>query len=150
KETLERLAGESPAELRSKMVSEWVEHARASAAERLRRVEASVNDPEHTRSSKKIMEVAIQRYQGHYLTERLLTNVPIPINSLERIVGEGETNRLAIEEVSHVTLTPGEQGDAIRLEGQDSFGREIARRAIARFAKQGVKAGEAVEQCKAI
>ena len=53
-EVLERLAGESPTEIRSRLVSDWVEHARAAAADRLRRVEASINDPEHVRSAKRI------------------------------------------------------------------------------------------------
>src|SRR4029077_2860886 len=45
----------------------------------------------------------------------------------------------AIEEVANIKLTLAEDGSAIRVEGQDSFGREIARRAIARFAKQGAR-----------
>jgi len=132
---LARIAGETPEGLKQRLVSDWIEQARAAAAERLRRVEGSVTDAEHARSAKRLMDVAIQRYYGHYLTERLLTNLPITPEALPRILGQGNENVPVIEEVSHVTLTVSDSGEAIRLEGQDSFGREIARRAIARFTK---------------
>src|SRR5947199_60968 len=80
-----RLAGETPDEIRARLTAEWVEGAHAAAAERVRRIEAGANDPEHGRTAKRMMEIAIARYQGHYLTERLLTNVPIPPGSLPRI-----------------------------------------------------------------
>ena len=147
---LERVAGESASDLISRMTAEWLEAARSAAAERLRRVDASVNDPEHGRTAKRIMGIAVQRYQGHYLTERMLTNVPILPGALEKIAGEGEANLRIIEAVSNVKLLPSETGDAIRLDGQDSFGREIARRAIARWSKSGIKSGDAQRQCEVI
>lgn len=150
-DAIEKLAGETPAEIRQRMVSEWIETARAAAAERLRRVDASINDPEHVRTGKRVMDVAIQRYYGHYLTERLLTNVPIVPATLQRILGKDNEHLRAIEAISHVTLTPSETGESIRLEGQDSFGREIARRAIARFARGGaIKGGDPQKACQAI
>src|SRR5579859_5654251 len=97
------------------------------------------------------MTIAVQRYQGHYLTERLLTNVPIPPGALPRIAGEGNLVLKVIEEESHVALLPSETGEAIRLDGQDSFGREIARRAISRFGKHAVASpDEARKQCQEI
>ena len=133
---IEQLAGETGNDVRSRLIAEWLEEARAGAAERLRRVDAGTADPEHVRTAKRLMGIATQRYHGHYLTERMLTNLPIVIGSLPRIAGEGESNLRVIEEISHVKLLPAETGESIRLDGQDSFGREIARRAINRFAKQ--------------
>ena len=63
---------------------------------------------------KRLMDIAIQRYYGHYLTERLLTNLPIPEGALPRICGEGSVNLGLITEVSHVTLTT--HLDGIRYE----------------------------------
>jgi hypothetical protein len=94
---LERIVGETGAELASRLTAEWLEEARAGAAERLRRVDAGVNDPEHTRTAKRIMGISVQRYQGHYLTERMLTNVPILPGALARIAGEGEENLRLLE-----------------------------------------------------
>src|SRR5437867_2813620 len=86
------------------------QQARLDAEERLRRVDAGINDPEHGRTAQRIMGIAVQRYRGHYLTERLLTNLPIAAGALERIGGDGEANLRIIEELSHVKLLPSETG----------------------------------------
>src|SRR6185369_315890 len=104
--TLARIAGETPVELKQRLVADWIEEAKAASQERLRRIEASINDPEHARSGKRLMDIAIQRYYGHYLTERLLTNLPIVADQLPRILGPSSENLVIIQEVSHVTLTP--------------------------------------------
>jgi ribonuclease Y len=141
-EMLESTAGESRAELRARMVADWAEEARGQAAAELRRIEQGVNDAEHAREAKRVMGIAIQRYEGHYLTERLLSNVPLLPDLIERIFGAKLVHLPAIEEVANIKLTVADDGTSVRLEGQDSFGREIARRAIHRFAKHGIK-GEA-------
>jgi ribonuclease Y len=149
--TLERVAGEARLDVRSRLVADWVDEAKASAAERIRKLEANMNSTEHGREAKRIMGIAIQRYQGHYLTERLLSNLPLLPGSAPRIFGATQEHLPIIEEVSNVKLTIAEDGSSVRLEGQDSFGREIARRAIHRFGKNGVKGGDvkrAVENIK--
>ncbi|HEX2572270.1 MAG TPA: Rnase Y domain-containing protein [Polyangia bacterium] len=148
---LEQLAGETREEIRMRLISEWLEEARGQAAERLRRIEAGMNDPQVGRDAQRLMTIAVQRYHGHYLTERLLTNLPIAPGALGRVAGPHEENLRIIEEVSHIKLSPSDSGEAIRLEGQDSFGREIARRAITRFAKTGTKhEADARRICQAI
>jgi ribonuclease Y len=101
-----------------------------------------MNDAEHGREAKRLMGIAIQRYEGHYLTERLLSNLPLLPGVAQRVLGPSNANLAVIEEVANVKLTVADDLSAIRLEGQDSFGREIARRAISRFGKHGVKAGD--------
>jgi ribonuclease Y len=140
--TLERLAGETRQDLSQRMTTEWVEEARSAAAESLRRIDQGMNDAEHGREAKRLMGIAIQRYQGHYLTERLLSNLPLLPGVAERVSGAGETNLRVIEEVANIKLTLADDKSAIRVEGQDSFGREIARRAIHRFGKHGVRGGD--------
>src|SRR5437763_15463607 len=61
---------------------------------------------------------------------------------MPRTLCEGKANLAVIHEISHFTLTPAATGEAIRLEGQDSFGREIARRAIARLTRHAIKGPE--------
>jgi ribonuclease Y len=147
---LERVAGESRLEVKSQLVAEWVEQAHAEAADRLRRIEQGVNDAERGREAKRIMGIAIQRYEGHYLTERLLSNLPLAPGSAPRIFGEKNEHLPFIEEVSNVKLLLADDGQSVRLDGQDSFGREIARRAISRFAKNGIRGDvkRSVEQIK--
>jgi ribonucrease Y len=147
---LERSAGEQRADVRGRLVNEWVEEAKADAADRVRRVEQGLNDVEHGREAKRVMGIAIQRYQGHYLTERLLSNLPLVPGSAPRIAGTDNANLAVLEEVANIKLTLADDGAAIRLEGQDSFGREIARRAIHRWGKNGVKNGDAQKQALAI
>jgi len=147
--TLEEVAGESRAELRDRLVGEWVTEAKARAADELRRIEQGLADAEHGREAKRVMGIAIQRYQGHYLTERLLSNLPLPPGLGARMLPDLP----AIEEVANIKLTLADDQSSVRLEGQDSFGREIARRAIRKLEKHGsikgaTDAKSAVEKIK--
>ena len=144
---LEQTAGETRADLRDRLVGEWVTEAKARAADELRRIEQGLADAEHGREAKRIMGIAIQRYQGHYLTERLLSNLPLPPGLGARLVPD----LASIQEVANITLTLADDQSSVRLEGQDSFGREIARRAIRKLEKHGSWKGEprvAVEKIK--
>lgn len=132
---LVRIAGESHKDARTRLVTEWVEQARAEASDELRQLEQNQTDPEYGARAKRLLDIASQRYYGHYLTERLLSTLPIVPEAAERLLGEGGDGLLAIGEVANVKLTLADDHQSIRLEGQDSFGREIARRAISRFTK---------------
>src|SRR5262249_36266645 len=84
----------------------------------------------------RIMGIAAQRYQGHYLTERLLSNLMLAPETAVQVVGSEQRNLRAIEEVTAIKLTLGETGDAVRLEGLDGVGREVARRALRRLREE--------------
>jgi len=145
---LEEIAGETRGELRDRLVGEWVTEAKARAADELRRIEQGLADAEHGREAKRVMGIAIQRYQGHYLTERLLSNLPLPPGLGARLVPDLPS----IEEVANIKLTLADDQSSVRLEGQDSFGREIARRYIRKLEKHGSVKGAtpkaAVEKIK--
>ncbi len=147
---LERLAGEARVDFIERLRNDWLEEARASASERLRQIEAGANDPERGREAKRVMGIAMQRYAGHYLTERMLSNLPLLPGLADRLVGKDAVHLPVIEEISNVKLTVAEDGSAVRLEGQDSFGREIARRTVARVGKHGWKNDprQTIEQIK--
>ena len=134
-ERVQQLAGETFKEARTRLVSEWVEQARAESSAALRQLEQNHNDPAYSQRAKRILDVASQRYYGHYLTERLLSNLPITPELADKIGSEDGSGFLVIGEVANVKLTLSEDRTSIRLEGQDSFGREIARRALSRFAR---------------
>lgn len=145
RETLQHVAQESFKEARSRLIAEWVEESRAEAADRLRHLEQGHTDPETQRQAKRVLDIASQRYYGHYLTERLLSNLPITPELAEQIGGTDGANFVVIGEVANVKLTLSDDRTSIRLEGQDSFGREIARRALHRFGRNlsAVRGGEA-------
>jgi ribonuclease Y len=136
---LERAAGEGRGEVIERLRSEWVDDARAHADDRMRQIEAGANDPERGREAKRVMGIAIQRYAGHYLTERLLSNLPLAPGFIDRLFGPDRVHLPLVEEISNVKLTVADDGLSVRLEGQDSFGREIARRTVAKVAKHGWK-----------
>jgi len=138
---LQELAGETFREARQRLIAEWVEQVRAEGADELRRLEQTQSSPEFSRHARRLLDVSSQRYQGHYLTERLLSTIHILPALAEQIGGEGGKGFELIGEVANVKLIPSDDRTTIRLDGQDSFGREIARRAIARFTRQPPRGG---------
>jgi ribonuclease Y len=126
---LERRAGTSRDAVRAAIVDAEVEAARISAAQLLRGVDQSGADPDQTRRAKRVMGIAVGRFSGHYLTERLSSLVLVPPGlTLPQVSGPDEANLRAIETVANVKLAATEAGDGVRMEGLDGVGREVVRR----------------------
>jgi ribonuclease Y len=134
---LERIAGQTRAQLKAELCQTWVEEARAAAAARLRAIDQNAADPDYARQAKRLMGIAIQRYQGHYLTERLLSTIVLGPALAARFFAEGAAIVKEIEEQSQTKLTLSDAGDGVRIEGADGVGREIARRVIHRLMRSG-------------
>lgn len=133
---LERIAEVAGSELIRSLRHGWLDEARAAAAARLREVEASAQDPAHDREAKRLMEIAGSRYQNHFLTERNISMLRIGPELVAVLLENGGAMHAALEQVSNVQLQVNDDRDAIRLDGQDSVGREIARRAIGKLQKK--------------
>jgi ribonuclease Y len=132
---LEREADESAEEVRAAIVDAEIEDARLHAAQMVRAVDHAPID-EAGRHAKRVMGIAVGRFSGHYLTERLHSIIPLPGGAAaEAMLGPGEANLQAIGSVAGVTLALVETRDAIRLEGLDGVGREVARRCLARLTR---------------
>ncbi|MBC8133950.1 MAG: DUF3552 domain-containing protein, partial [Deltaproteobacteria bacterium] len=128
---LETRATVSCRDIRTAIIEAESEEARVAGVHLLRGVDQSGADPDQVRHAKRIMGIAVGRFSGHYLTERLLSTVPLPPGvSLEQLSGPEEANLRAIEAIANVKLTPTEGRDAIRLEGLDGVGREVVRRTL--------------------
>jgi ribonuclease Y len=147
---LERQAGESAASLRQSLVEGWLVEARAVASARLRAVEQITVGGDTLRDAQRLLDVAMQRYSGHYLIERSCTTVPLGPAELAQVEGlDGAMLRL-LEEGSGAKLTRMEPHEAagpgalasIRIEGMDGVAREVARRAIRRILKAGAPLAE--------
>jgi ribonuclease Y len=133
---LEQLAGETATETTARLGANWLEQARADAAHAIRSIEQHASDPEHGRQAKRLMEIAFARYSGHFLTERAISNVPIAPGLADRLVA-GDSRLLgAFQTAANVQLHIHDSGEAIKLEGLDGVGREIARRALSRLSKK--------------
>ncbi len=132
---LEGAAGTTSGDLKTQIVESWVEECKAEAAQRIRAIEQTASDPEHGRTAQRIMGIASQRYQGHYLTERLLSNIAIPPGFAEYLTADDSRMLHAVEEGCGVKLEIHESGEKIRLEAGDGVVREVARRALSRLMK---------------
>jgi ribonuclease Y len=130
---LEREAGETAEGVWGAIAENELEDARMHAAQTVRLAEHAPVD-EAARQAHRVMGIAVGRFSGHYLTERLHSTIPFgPGVKPEAIVGADAANLQAIGGVANVTLSLVETGDAVRLEGLDGVGREVARRCLARM-----------------
>jgi ribonuclease Y len=91
------------------------------------------------------MHVAISRYRNHFLTERSISRLPLVEGMNELLISDDARLHRGLEEVSNVQLLIGDDGDAVRLDGLDGVGREVARRAINRLNKKPAVRAEAVK-----
>jgi ribonuclease Y len=153
---LEREAGETAEEARAALSDAEIEDARMQAAQTVRAVDHAPVD-EAARDAKRVMGIAVGRFSGHYLTERLHSLIPFAPGTtaevITSILGPGDANLAAIGGVAGVTLTLVETRDAIRLEGLDGVGREVARRVLARLMRDprlGADAAEVERGARAI
>ena len=133
---LERAAGQSSTAAIDALREAEIEEARLAAA-RVERVGAEAAQEGADKDSKRIMGIAMGRFFGHYLTERLHSVLPLPAGEAgAAMIGPDQANLRAIEAVAGVTLSLAAERDSVRLEGLDGVGREVARRVIARLLRQ--------------
>ncbi len=133
---LERAAGRSSTDAIDAIRQGEIEEARLSAARGERAAEEGALVAAG-KGAKRIMGIAMGRFFGHYLTERLHSTLPLPPGeAAATLIGRDQENLRAIEAVAGVTLSLADQHDTVRLEGLDGVGREVARRVIARLLRQ--------------
>jgi ribonuclease Y len=133
---LERAAAETVGEAVGALRDAEVEETRIASA-RSERAAAEAAAEGAVKRAKRVMGIAVGRFYGHYLTERLHSVVPLPPGEPgAALVGREEVNLRAIEGVAGVTLVVSEHRDSLRLEGLDGVGREVARRTLARLQRQ--------------
>jgi len=140
---LEGRAGLTGEALIAQLGQGWLDTARAEAAARIRSIETMAADPATDREARRVMEIASARYHFHFLTERNLSNIRVEPHVLETLTRDGGALHAALEEVCGIKLLIGETEPAVRLDGQDGLGREVARRALARLMKKPESAADA-------
>jgi ribonucrease Y len=133
---LERAASETVREATDAIREAEIEETRLVSA-RSERAAAEAAAEGAIKRAKRVMGIAVGRFYGHYLTERLHSVLPLPPGEAgAALVGRDEANLRAIETVAGVTLVVSEHRDSLRLEGLDGVGREVARRTLARLQRQ--------------
>lgn len=135
RDALERAAGQSVAEAAQALVDTEIEEARALAGHVVRNASDGLSNTEVARAAKRLMGISGGRMAEHFYSERAQAVILLP----EQRGGEpalSADDLKLVEGASGVTLTLNEAGDAIRIEGLDGVGREIARRCVARLLRR--------------
>jgi ribonuclease Y len=89
------------------------------------------------------MEIAAARYQHHYLTERSMSHLRIGADLVRVLLARDAALHGALERSAGIQLLVSDDREAVRLDGLDGVGKEIARRAIGRLIKKPDTLGEA-------
>ena len=101
---LERAAAETVREALEAIRDAEIEETRMVAAQSERAAAEAAAD-NAVKGAKRIMGIAVGRFYGHYLTERLHAVLPLPPGETGAvIIGRDEANLRAIESVAGVTL----------------------------------------------
>jgi ribonuclease Y len=139
---LEERAGQGSEAVMQSLVEHWVEQARADAAQTVRSVEQTAGDQDAARHARRFMEIAVSRYHNHFLTERPISNVPIGEGVAEALTAADGLLLRQLEQAANVTMHVADDGSAVKLEGLDGVGREIARRALSRLSRRAATMAE--------
>jgi ribonuclease Y len=140
---LEERAAISSAELSGQLRRQWLDAARAIAAAKLRAVNEGAADPAFDREAKRTLEIAAARYQNHFLTERSISNIRCGNPIVELLLADGGALHAAVQKAANVQLIVSDDRDAVRLDGLDGVGKEVARRALAKLEKKPESIAEA-------
>jgi ribonuclease Y len=137
---LERIAKSTVAETKQALTEAEIEEARTHAAQLIRNAGEGATASEIARAAKRLMGISAGRVSNHFCSDRSQSIIPLPEGR------GGERSALTLEDLqmvqsaSNVTLTFTEANDAIRIEGLDGVGRELARRCVFRlFRRPGLR-----------
>jgi ribonuclease Y len=146
---LQKVAGERAEEMKRALVEAELEAARTAGAQLVRQASEITADAETHRRAKRLLGIATGRFEGHYLTERHHSVITLgtPRNGKPVIA---EADLAVIEATAGIKITLLESADAVRLEGLDGVGREVARRALARLLKRVSSNGAAAALGEAV
>ena len=143
RQALERAAKSSVQQTIRTLADAEIEEARAGAARIVRNASEGASATEVARAAKRLMGISAGRLTDHFSSERAQSVIPLPESRGERPTITEDDLKL-VEGIAgvevHVVFT--EDGDAIRIEGLDGVGREVARRCIGRMLRRPGLRGE--------
>lgn len=139
---LEKAGRTTSAEMTRSLCETEIEEARTFAAQVMRNASEGMSATEVSRAAKRLMGISGGRLGNHFYSERTLSIIPLPESRGDKPV-IGVEDLALVQDVSGVTLTMTEEGNAIRIEGLDGVGREIARRCIGRLLRRPGAKGDA-------
>lgn len=111
--------------------------AKMEVAKKIKAIEEEFKE-EADRKAQKIIGLAIQKYAADYVSERVVTTVPLPNEEMKgRIIGREGRNIRAFEAETGVDLIIDDTPEAVILSGFNPVRREVARVALERLVADG-------------
>jgi len=137
RQQLERVAGLTRDEAKSRLIEQMADEARHEAAKRIRLIEEEAR-AEADRRAKKIVSIAIERLSGEFVAERTVSVVHLPSDDMKgRIIGREGRNIRAIEAATGVDLIVDDTPESVIVSCHNPMRREIARLALERLVSDG-------------
>ncbi len=119
-----------------KISKQWIEDVESASVQRLRALDQLATDPKTEQEAKRKMSIAASRYQNHFLTEKNRATIRVGRAVCDALVASDGLIHHNLQQVANITLHINDDGDAVRLEGLDGVGREVARRALNKLQKR--------------
>jgi ribonuclease Y len=139
---LERVAKTTARQAARSLADAEIEEARVSAAQLVRNASEGASASEIARAAKRLMGISAGRMADHFYSERAQSIIALPESRGDRPVLTADDLKL-VEGAAGVSLAFTEEGDAVRIEGLDGVGREVARRCVGRMLRRPGLQGDA-------
>ena len=137
KERLERISGYTLEQAKQELMIMIENEAKMEVAKKIKAIEEEFKE-EADRKAQKIIALAIQKYSADYVSERVVTTVPLPNEEMKgRIIGREGRNIRAFEAETGIDLIIDDTPEAVILSGFNPVRREIARVALERLVADG-------------
>lgn len=137
KERLERISGYTLEQAKQELMTMIENEAKMEVAKKIKAIEEEFKE-EADRKAQKIIGLAIQKYAADYVSERVVTTVPLPNEEMKgRIIGREGRNIRAFEAETGVDLIIDDTPEAVILSGFNPVRREVARVALERLVADG-------------
>lgn len=137
REDLERIAGITAEQAKAELVEMVTSEARLEAGRKIRAMDEEFKE-EATQKARKMIAMSVQRCAADYVTERVVTSVPLPSEEMKgRIIGREGRNIRAFEGATGIDIIIDDTPEAVILSGFDPVRREVARIALTRLVQDG-------------
>jgi len=134
---LERIAGISKEEAKKRLIESIASEAKMEAAKEVVRIENEMKI-QADRKAKNILALAMDRYAGDYVAERVVSIVPLPNDEMKgRIIGREGRNIRAIEAATGIDIIIDDTPEAVILSGFNPVRREVARQSMEKLIADG-------------
>jgi ribonuclease Y len=133
----ERIAGLSSEQAKAEIVEMITNEAKMEAGKKIRAIDEEFKE-EAAQKARKLISVAVQRYAADYVTEHVVTAVPLPSEEMKgRIIGREGRNIRAFEAATGIDVIIDDTPEAVILSGFNPVRREIARISLSRLVQDG-------------